>query len=220
MSLRFGLVSTFFMALLLCAGQASAVSMTTFDLKPAVIIGNQARLAVEATFAPDDPLEELIEFQLTVENSSDNLTSAGTDYTRFSFDLDAALVAGGWMTFADFGFAGPGDFLSQSDVLFDPGLPAGGPHLLGDIVIDLTGLAGQPAFVSIQPADPISGTAALSIDSQFALIDNDIAFLTGRQDFTVPAISDGIVPEPATGVLAVAALAMAALVRARRRGAA
>jgi len=211
-----GLVLAFCLALTSLPALAQTASTTVYDLGAPVLGTNEARLSVTAEFLPADLLEVLIGFQLDATGSSANV--AADDYTRLSFELDPALTTD-WLQLSDFG-----DNIDTSPQATDAidtgnfGLAASPPaHLLGDIVVDTSGLEGQVVKISIMGPD----TTAESVDSQFAIVDNQIDFVNGMRQFTVPGTPPTTdpapaVPEPATATLGLIG-AMAVAMRRKRK---
>jgi hypothetical protein len=142
------------------AGRARADVDLRFDLGPATISGSTATLDVSLTFTGSSAVS-IESLALDVQESSPQLTGAGSDFSRFAFQLDAAA----WPGFTEL------VPLSQAGlnlIADDPGqsltLSPGTLHL-GTLSVDLTGLAAVSGLsVSLAGLPPFGTDAGGTID--------------------------------------------------------
>jgi len=210
----------------LCVGSAQATTLT-LDLTNDSIVGDTLMVDVVAQYDDGgDPATDLVEFQIDVSASSANLTTAGTDFSRFSFALSPNAPFDMWVEVNNFADPTPdvSPAMYDNDFGAAPGLDdtMGGTVLLGTLSVDLAGLTGGPtSTVSINFVDAFFGTYA-STDDGVDLLDVDTINFgnsNGEFIFTTPGGGTGgaDVPEPATAITLLGAVAACAGRRRVRR---
>lgn len=201
-------------ALLLClAPSAARATMVTFELGPASFGGAVARVPVNMAFTPMAG-EEIVVITVDVSASSINITDSGLDFSRFSFDLSMSDLPASWSVAADFTGLFSTALLDTPVMGGDP--LGGGNYHIGDIIVELAGIApGTMIQVAIDALDLLGlpATNALTPDVQDVI---EVVFVDGgEQMIIVPEQQDAGVPEPASFALGV--LGLVALARRRRQ---
>ena len=205
------------MALLVCSvtPQARAVSTATLDFGTPTVTAGAATFDVFLTF-PGTPAVDRIE--------AIGLSPAGSDpvLSRFSFALDTGTLPG-WFEAIPIN-TGSG-FYIPADPVFGPFFDAGaGQRRIGELVVDLTGLAPDTAF-TVTLAEPglfqtdVGGLGEGVLVPLFRADPNDTGELIFADPngvaFKTPA---GVIPEPLT-MLAVglSVTGLGGYIRKRRR---
>lgn len=177
---------------------ASRGASVVFSLGAPTVTPFEATFAVELTFT-GDPGDQIEAIQLGVLDSDPLLTAGGTDFSRFSIDLDTATLPG-WLELAPINLAGVGLYAPD-----DPGpgpflSPSATPYAIGTLRVDLTGLsAGTDLFVTLAadaplPATDVGGLVGGSFVPSFAA--------DGLIEFAEPnGVPFTAVPEPASLML-------------------
>lgn len=201
------------------ASQAKAV-LVDFDLVLTNLDSNSAALDVVVNYQADSVDAGLVFLALDVGGSSDNLTSNGTDFSRFSFTPGTPLT--GWNPVGiDTDFT-----VTSSNVSYDTfdinSALAGGQHTIGVLTVDLAGLAGQLVNVGlILPNQSFFGTDAgqespVGDPQSFELLSLEDAVTVDSARFDVPqGQSTSDIPEPATAALGLMGLSLVGIRRRR-----
>jgi hypothetical protein len=131
--------------------------MATFDLGTPIVTPTTASFDVSLLFngAPADTIEAL---QLSILGSDPLLTANGTDFSRFTFNLNPTTLPG-WSELSPIGLLGVGLY-APADPIAGPFLsPGASPADLGTLTVDLTGIApGTDLFVTLAGGPPGLGT--------------------------------------------------------------
>lgn len=199
--------------------QSEAYGTTvTMDLQSPSYASGKAMFNLFVTF-PGGPGDSLQVANLSVFGSSSALTAGDTDFSRFAFEMDSTILAG-WEEFAPLS-TGRG-FYAPTDPVNGPFIgPDANPQRLGQIVVDLSGLASGSYFVTLALNDPDFGTDLSGVIGDVVVYsvrnsqDNQLVF---AQPDGVPFRAEAVVPEPltlASGIIALAAAGIAALRRRR-----
>ena len=167
---------------------ASAISTGIMGLYPPQVNGDTAEVGVEMKLSITGP-EKMVFFAIDVSASDDELTAGGTDYSRFSFELNAGPFTG-WDPQLAFG-DGPFFSVEEHQTLTDPA--SRGTYVLGTLRIDLAGLpTGRPMTVSIAGPETAYGTETAG-QADFEIYEAMID--TGEQTIVRDAY---VIPEPLT----------------------
>jgi len=153
----------------------------TLDLQAAEVDAASVVLPISLELTADAN-EGLVFFEIDVSGSSPELTANGADYSAFSFRPSAAVREGRREIV---GFAAHEFGSTVTYDTLDAHLPVGN-HLLGEIVVDLTGLSpagGSEFTVSIRSADTAFGEEQPNRPSTFQF--SDIDYARGEQPFLV-----------------------------------
>jgi hypothetical protein len=199
------------------AARAGSIPPVNFNLGTPTVTATSAVFDVTLTFqgSTGDNIDGV---QLSVVGSDPLLTKGGTDYSRFSFQLNTANVPG-WLELVPIS---PSGFnLIVPDVSGQPLGPTGPTGLLfGTLTVDLTGIApGTSLFATLAGGTPGS-------DSTFAtgtFGGNAVTYLTstGLLSITPPQVRfqtpGQLVPEPASLALAVPPVLLTLALAIRRR---
>ncbi|MCX5661642.1 MAG: PEP-CTERM sorting domain-containing protein [Planctomycetota bacterium] len=185
------------------------------DLGPATVSSGAAHFAVSVLFtgAPGDQIEAV---QLSVTGSSADLTAGGTDFSRFSFDIDAATLPG-WIELLSVN-TGLGLIAPNDPVLGPFLLPGGASQHIGTLNVSLAGLpSGGTPIVSLGGGDPglttdVGGTIGGSLVPSFAGSTAHTVSLGQPDGVAIPPSTN--VPEPASAAMT---LLLAGALLARRR---
>jgi hypothetical protein len=127
-----------------CASGLQA-GIITFSIATPTVTSSQATFVISAEVMAD-PGDQVESFQLSIEGNDPLLTVGGTDYSRYTFALDAGTLPG-WNENIPVSLAGLGQY--------SPADPVGGPFFpptvgfvpIGLMTIDLSGLAGGTSLI-------------------------------------------------------------------------
>jgi hypothetical protein len=210
---------------MLSARQAQAVSIAHFSFGSPTVTPNQATVDVRMDFSSESAADELQGLSLSVYGS--DLTAGDTDFGRYSFVPGSPLSD----------WTGLGDSLTVDGVetylIFGTGTPINpGSYTIGQIVIDLAGLAANTpvvvtlaggAYIDATNTD-VFGDITVNGNAQSSVVfgedtgQDDAAFVTFGTPLTFIAPGGGtVIPEPATAALGLMGLMSLALASRRRR---
>jgi hypothetical protein len=210
---------------LLSARQAQAVSIAHFSFGSPTVTPSQATVDVLMDFSSESAADALQALALSVHGS--DLTAGNTDFGRYSFVPGSPLSD--WTAL--------GDSLSidgvETHLTFGTGTPINpGSYTIGQIVIDLTGLAANTpvvvilaggAYIDATNTDVV-GDITVGGDDLVGVVfsedtgQDDAAFVTFGTPLTFIAPGGGtVIPEPATAALGLMGLMSLALASRRRR---
>lgn len=207
--LSFVLMST------LLVNVAMAVPSVTIGLVPLDPLNSPGLLRVDLNYGDDPAGAGLVFFQLDVAGSSANLTSGGTDFSRFTFAPGSELAD--WNTsspfgpLADFG-SGPDESVYAVDLdsfTFPLAALGAGSHTLGTLNVNLSGLAAGSATIALVLPGASLGTEfgqefPIGELQSFALVGFDLggSVVIDSIEIAVPQqTTSGQIPEPLTTVL-------------------
>jgi hypothetical protein len=189
-----------------------------FSLGTPTVTANSAVFAVTLSFG-GSPSDDLDGVQLSVVGSDPALTKSGTDYSRFSFQLNTANVPG-WSEQAPIGGSTGFDLILPTDPINGPFISPVTNLLFGTLTIDLTGIApgsslfatlagGSRGVDSTDASGTINGTEIVSLASA--------GLLSSTPPQVVFQTPGTVVPEPASLALALPPMLLAVALAIRRR---
>jgi hypothetical protein len=192
----------------------------SFSLGNPVVTSTTAVFDVTLNFGGSSS-DNLFGIQLSVVGSDPLLTKSGTDYSRFSFQLDTANLPAGWSELAPIGASTGFNLIAPNDPINGPFItPPVSNLLFGTLTIDLTGIApgtslfatiagGTPGIDSTDASGTIGGTSYDSLVTSGLL-----SASPARVPFQTPG---QVVPEPASIALAITPLLAGLALSIRRR---
>lgn len=194
-------------------GQTMAVPTVGYDLVVTNISASSATLDVIVDYDADPDGAGLVFLSLDVGGSSDNLTSNGTDFSRFSFVPSSLLTD--WNPFGVETDFGP----TNSDLAYDTFVISAalleGQRNIGTVTVNLAGLAGQSVAIGlILPSQQFIGTDAgqespIGDNTTFEFLSSDGIVNVDTERFDVPSGEPtGDIPEPATSFLGLIGLGL------------
>lgn len=198
-ALRIGFLGTAMIAL---ASPARPAAVLTFDLALTSQDDHAATFDVALSYSPDTPSDAIDALQIGVVGSADALTSNGSDFSRFSFALDAATLPG-FAELAPIDASGVGLYFDLAGTGI--GLSPASTIHLGVLTVDLTGLGPGTYTVSLLGPPGLGSDAAgtvggVAVDS-FAAADPSLAVVVFAQPNGVGVTIGAVVPEPISLVL-------------------
>jgi hypothetical protein len=181
-------------ALLLAAigGRANADAQATYVIGLPTISGEVATYPISLEYSADTG-EDIVFFSLDVSGSSDELTSSGTDFSRFSFTPALPLLAD-WNVLPGTGFGVGSNASSVEYDTFTAQLPPG-TYPLGTLQTDFAGLAilpGAPGHVTLAADDSVVGLEVVDQIGTFRFMDAQVRIEQ--------------IPEPAASAMGVVAV--------------
>ncbi|MDC0935201.1 hypothetical protein OAS39_02880 [Pirellulales bacterium] len=198
---------------------AAPVAMIVVEPNPSVSVGLGQTAEFDLylrNYQPDNAGDAIISFGLNVAASDSALTGNGSDFSRFSFTLDAGLggILGGIVFDGDISDEGRAEF--GADAPNESGiLESMGDTLLGSLSIAAPDMSGVfPVDLQFDPSSPIL------VGGTFFLVDDGSTFgqtIPGDGDLTITPSTIVVVPEPSAVAQGLAMLTGLALCRCRTK---
>ncbi len=210
------------LSLLSTQAQALMGPTASMSLGGPTVMGQMALFDVTVVFTPEFD-EKMSGLFLDVSGSDNSLTETGTDFSRFSFEVNPTLTD--WEVALQFDSVVSQGIVGTAETAAQLG---GGSHLIGTLKVDLTGLApGSVHTVRLVPgSDFLSDPSGSYVEYAFEFDSDDdepavgFGYLPVGAEGVLTVPTDGnvdVIPEPTTAALGVLALGGLGLSALRRR---
>lgn len=171
---RMPILSAAALVLAALGARANADAQATYVMGVPTITGDVTSYPISLEYSADTG-EDIVFFSLDVSGSSDELTSSGADFSRFSFAPALPLLEG-WNVLPGTGFGvGGGASFVEYDTFTAPLSP--GTYPLGTLQADFAGLPispGTPGYVTLAATNSVVGLEVAGQIGTFRFIDAQV----------------------------------------------